>query len=47
MKRRVQELGLTRKAFSNMRTLVYGIFRYAKKKGYVIIVWVIKKKEIC
>lgn len=35
MKRRIQELGLTRKAFSNMRTLIYGIFRYAKKKGLV------------
>ena len=35
MKRRVQELDLTRKAFSNMRTLVYGIFRYAKKKGLI------------
>ena len=35
MKRQIQELELTRKAFSNMRTLIYGIFRYAKKKGLV------------
>ena len=31
----IKEEQLSRKAFSNMRTLVYGIFRYAKKKGLV------------
>lgn len=35
MKRNIKELNLTRKAFSNMRTLIYGIFRYAKRKGLV------------
>lgn len=35
VKRTIKELNLTRKAFSNMRTLLYGIFRYAKKKGIV------------
>lgn len=35
VKRTIQEFNLTRKAFSNMRTLLYGIFRYAKKKGLV------------
>lgn len=35
IKRTIQEQKLTRKAFSNMRTLVYGIFRYAKKKRLV------------
>lgn len=35
IKRTIQEQKLTRKAFSNMRTLIYGIFRYAKKKNLV------------
>lgn len=35
IKRTIQEQKLTRKAFSNMRTLIYGIFRYAKKKKLV------------
>lgn len=35
IKRTIQEQKLTRKAFSNMRTLIYGIFRYAKKKSLV------------
>ena len=35
IKRRIKELELSRKAFSNMRTLLYGTFRYAKKKGFV------------
>ena len=35
IKRTIQELSLTRKAFSNMRTLIYGIFRYAKKKKLI------------
>ncbi len=35
IKRTIQEQKLTRKAFSNMRTLVYGIFRYAKKKKLI------------
>lgn len=35
VKRTIKELELTRKSFSNMRTLIYGIFRYAKKKGIV------------
>ncbi len=35
IKRTIQEQKLTRKAFSNMRTLLYGIFRYAKKKKLV------------
>lgn len=35
IKRTIQEQKLTRKAFSNMRTLIYGIFRYAKKKRLV------------
>lgn len=35
IKRTIQEQKLTRKAFSNMRTLIYGIFRYAKKKKLI------------
>lgn len=35
IKRTIQEQALTRKAFSNMRTLIYGIFRYAKKRKLV------------
>lgn len=35
LKNTIQELKLTRKAYSNMRTLLYGIFRYAKKKNLV------------
>lgn len=35
IKRTIQEQKLMRKAFSNMRTLIYGIFRYAKKKRLV------------
>ena len=35
IKRTIQEQKLSRKAFSNMRTLIYGIFRYAKKKKLV------------
>lgn len=31
----IREEKLSQKAFSNMRTLVYGIFKYAKKKGLV------------
>ena len=31
----IREKNLSRKAFSNMRTLLYGIFKYAKKKGLV------------
>lgn len=31
----IKEKGLSRKAFGNMRTLLYGIFKYAKKKGFV------------
>lgn len=31
----IGELDLTQKAYSNMRTLLYGIFRYAKKHKYV------------
>lgn len=37
IKRTIQEQALTRKAFNNMRTLLYGIFRYAKKKKVVNI----------
>lgn len=37
IKRTIQEQKLTRKAFSNMRTLIYGIFRYAKKKKLINI----------
>lgn len=35
IKRTIQEQRLTRKSFSNMRTLIYGIFRYAKKKRLI------------
>jgi integrase len=35
IKRTIQEQKLTRKAFGNMRTLIYGIFRYARKKKLV------------
>lgn len=35
VKRTIQKQKLTRKAFSNMRTLIYGIFRYAKKKKLI------------
>ncbi len=31
----IQEFSMTSKAFSNFRTLIYGIFKYAKKKKYV------------
>jgi integrase len=35
LKDTIREKSLSRKAFSNMRTLTYGIFRYAKKRGLV------------
>lgn len=35
VKNTIQELKLTRKAFNNMRTLIYGIFRYAKRKDLI------------
>ena len=31
----IRDKKLSRKAYSNLRTLLYGIFRYAKKKGLV------------
>lgn len=31
----IHELKLSQKAYSNMRTIVYGVFRYAKKKGLI------------
>ena len=31
----IRQKNLSRKAFSNLRTLLYGIFRYAKKQGLV------------
>lgn len=31
----VQQKQMTKKAYSNIRTLVYGIFKYAKKKHYI------------
>lgn len=35
LKDTIHNLNLSQKAYSNMRTIVYGIFRYAKKKGLV------------
>lgn len=35
VKSTIHNFNLTQKAFSNMRTILYGIFKYAKKKGYV------------
>lgn len=35
LKKIVHEKKMSRKAYSNMRTLLYGMFRYAKKKRYV------------
>lgn len=35
LKDTIHNLKLSQKAYSNMRTIVYGIFRYAKKKGLI------------
>lgn len=35
LKRCVREKSMSRKAYSNIRTLMYGIFKYAKKKKYI------------
>lgn len=35
LKDTIHNLNLSQKAYSNMRTIVYGIFRYAKKKGLI------------
>lgn len=31
----IHNLNLTQKAYSNMRTIIYGVFKYAKKKGLI------------
>lgn len=35
LKDTIHDLNLSQKAYSNMRTIVYGIFRYAKKRGLI------------
>ena len=35
LKKCIQEKKMSRKSFSNIRTLLYGVFRYAKKKGLI------------
>lgn len=35
LKDTIHSLSLSQKAYSNMRTIIYGIFRYAKKKGLI------------
>lgn len=35
LKKCVHDYELNRKAYSNLRTLVYGVFKYAKKKRYI------------
>ena len=35
LKDTIHDLNLTQKAYSNMRTIIYGVFRYAKKKGLI------------
>lgn len=35
LKKCVHEKAMSRKAYSNIRTLMYGIFKYAKKKKYI------------
>lgn len=44
----IYEFKMTPKAFSNFRTLIYGIFKYAKRKRYVSfsITYIVKDMEI-
>lgn len=35
LKSAIHKLQLSQKSYSNMRTIVYGVFRYAKKKGLI------------
>ncbi len=37
VKGKIAEFGLTSKSYGNMRTLLYGIFKYAKKYGYTYL----------
>jgi len=37
IKRTIHDMELTSKSYSNMRTLVYGMFKYGKKRGYTDI----------
>ncbi|MDO5151653.1 MAG: site-specific integrase, partial [Oscillospiraceae bacterium] len=37
IKTNISKLGLAQKAYSDMRTLIYGIFKYAKKRHYTAI----------
>ena len=48
IKETIRDFELTPKAYSNFRTLIYGIFKYAKRKKYVSysITYVVKDIEI-
>lgn len=35
LRKAIVKYSLTAKAYSNLRTLTYGIFKYAKEKGYI------------
>lgn len=35
LRKTIAEYSLTSKAYSNLRTLIYGIFKYAKEEGYI------------